>query len=112
VGFLLEYKARRLYIAGDTSVSEDIIETLKAVSPIDSGLLPVNERNYFRDQRGILGNMSVREAFLFAEELGLSKVIPVHWDMFEANSVSLDEIKAVYKHVSPRAELVINPTEI
>jgi L-ascorbate metabolism protein UlaG (beta-lactamase superfamily) len=70
---------------------------LKGAGPIDTALLPVNEDNYFRRRRGIVGNMTIREAFGLAAELGIRSVVPVHWDMFAVNSASPDEIKAVYK---------------
>ena len=40
--------------------------------------------------------MSVREAFELAQEVKIKEVIPVHWDMFECNSTSKDEILGVY----------------
>jgi L-ascorbate metabolism protein UlaG (beta-lactamase superfamily) len=59
--------------------------------------LPVNEDNFFRRRRGIVGNMTIREAFGLAAEVGIQSVVPVHWDMFAVNSASPEEIKAVYK---------------
>ncbi len=96
VGYVFTYQERILYAAGDTSVCDEMIETLKQLPRIDVVLLPVNEDNYFRRRRGIVGNMSVREAFELAQEIKIKEVIPVHWDMFECNSTSKDEILAVY----------------
>ena len=96
VGYLFTYGERVLYAAGDTSVCDELIETLKNLPNIDIALLPVNEDNYFRRKRGIIGNMSVREAFELAQEVKIKQVIPVHWDMFECNSTSIDEILSVY----------------
>lgn len=112
VGYVVEHDGRRIYLAGDTSVRQPILDALDALKPIDSALLPVNERNFFRDRRGIIGNMSVREAFQMAEELGIGSVVPVHWDMFAANSVGPDEIRAVYEHMSPAFELLMQPEKI
>jgi L-ascorbate metabolism protein UlaG (beta-lactamase superfamily) len=85
-----------VWVAGDTSVCEEMIEHLHALKPIHTALLPVNEDNFFRRRRGIVGNMSVREAFGLAAELGIEQVVPVHWDLFEANSTTPEEIQAVY----------------
>ena len=98
LGWLLEFDSQKIYVAGDTSLCEDLIDFLKKFNSIDIGLLPVNEDNYYRRKRGIVGNMSIREAFQFAIDIKIKKLVPVHWDLFEANSVSPDEIKAVYKH--------------
>lgn len=112
VGYILEIEGKRIYLAGDTCVTTELIDTLKSLQPISTAILPVNEHNFFRGRRGIIGNMSVREAFLLAEEIGAKSVIPVHWDMFEANSVDRDEIRAVYRQMKPGFELQIQPTSI
>ena len=53
--------------------------------------------------------MSVSESFLLAVEIGVKTVIPVHWDMFAANSVGIDEIQAIYSPMEPVFDLQIQP---
>lgn len=96
VGYLISSNSKSIYIAGDTSVCDHLISTLKDFSCIDYAFLPVNEDNYFRRKRGIVGNMSIRDAFGLAAEVGIRNVIPVHWDMFSLNSSSPQEILSVY----------------
>lgn len=105
VGYMFSYNDRVLYVAGDTSVCDEMIEILKALPPIDVALLPVNEDNFFRRRRGIVGNMSVREAFELAREVKIKEVIPVHWDMFACNSTSQGEIMGVYNSIDWPFEL-------
>lgn len=114
IGFLLalEIKGNRLYLAGDTSVTQELIDILNALGPISTAVLPVNEKNFFRSQRGIIGNMTVREAFGLAEAIGVKSIIPVHWDMFAINSVDLSEIRAVYEQMKPSFDLQIQPNSI
>lgn len=112
VGYVIEYQGQRLYMAGDTSVAQELIDCLTALQPIATALLPVNEHNFFRGRRGIIGNMSVREAFQLADELGMKHVVPVHWDMFAANAVGLEEIRAVYAHMRPDFQLHIQPDQL
>lgn len=112
VGYIVEIEGKRLYIAGDTIVTEELIKSLKKYYPISAAILPVNEHNYFLGRRGIIGNMSVREAFLFADEIKVNTVIPVHWDMFSVNAVDLDEIKIIYSNMNPKFNLKIQPSEI
>jgi L-ascorbate metabolism protein UlaG (beta-lactamase superfamily) len=112
VGYLLDYAGQRIYLAGDTSVTDEILETLKAYGPIHTAFLPVNEHNYFRGRRGIIGNMSVREAFQLAVEIGASQVVAVHWDMFEINSVDPEEIRIVHQRMRPGFRLLIDPETI
>ena len=112
VGYIFEFNGRRLYHSGDTSVCHDILGTLSSIGTIDIAILPVNERNYYREQDGILGNMSVREAFNMATDIGVKILVPMHWDMFEVNSVFCEEIELLHKLLRPNFRLAINPTEI
>jgi L-ascorbate metabolism protein UlaG (beta-lactamase superfamily)/glycosyltransferase involved in cell wall biosynthesis len=112
IGYLIDYCRRKIYIAGDTSAHREIVDILLSKGPIHTAILPVNEHNYYRNRQGIIGNMSVREAFAFASEIGVKQVIPVHWDMFTVNDVDIDEIRLIYKHLNPGFSLLINPVRI
>lgn len=112
VGYLLEYEDQILYLAGDTSARQEIIDSLREHGPIHTAFLPVNEHNYFRGRRGIIGNMSVREAFQFAVEIRARQVVAVHWDMFSVNSVDPDEIRLIHQILKPDFNLLLQPTVI
>ena len=109
VGFIIEYKGRCLYHAGDTAITDEFLSILKRFMPIDVAFLPVNEQNYFRERRGIIGNMTIREAFGLAEEIGARIVVPTHWDMFASNQVYREEIELLYKLINPKFKLSIYP---
>lgn len=110
VGYVLEHVGQKVYLAGDTFVRQEIIDALQACGPIHTAFLPVNEHNFFRERRGIVGNMSIREAFQFASEIGIKQVVAVHWDMFAANAVDPDEIRLVHRKLQPGFSLLIRPT--
>ncbi|MCG8430058.1 MAG: MBL fold metallo-hydrolase, partial [Candidatus Omnitrophica bacterium] len=112
VGYLIEYAGKRIYLAGDTGFSQDMLPPLLRDGEIHTAFLPVNENNFFLNRRGIIGNMSVREAFCFAEEIGAKQVVPVHWDMFAVNSVSPEEIRLVHRSMNPDFSLLLNPKSI
>ena len=112
VGYLLERHQKRVWVVGDTSVCDEMIDYMQSLKPIHTAFMPVNEDNYFRRRRGIVGNMSVREAFGLAAELGIEQVVPVHWDLFEANSTTPEEIQAVYHAHSWPFELVMEVEEL
>jgi rhamnosyltransferase len=112
VGYLLEYAGRRIYLSGDTFARQEIIDALQRHRPIHTAFLPVNEHNFFRGRRGIIGNMSVREAFGLAEEICAKQVVPVHWDMFAANETTPEEIRAVYRRERPAFALLLSPRTI
>lgn len=110
VGYLIDYAGQKLYLAGDTSARQEIIDALVAHGPVDTAFLPVNEHNFFRGRRGIIGNMSVREAFQFAQEIAVRQVVAVHWDMFAINAVDPDEIRLIHQRMKPDFSLLIRPS--
>lgn len=112
LGYVFEFEGRRFYHAGDTAVTQLLIDRLRELIPIDIAFLPVNERNFFREKRGIIGNMTIREAFQFAEEIGIKTLVPTHWDMFGPNSVFREEIELLYKKLRPRFTLRFYPEHL
>lgn len=107
LGYVFETDNRRYYHPGDTAVTADVIAAVTACGAIDVGMIPVNEINYYRNRDNIIGNMSIREAFQFAEDLQIDTVIPTHWDMFAANQVYREEIALLYDRISPNFTLTI-----
>jgi L-ascorbate metabolism protein UlaG (beta-lactamase superfamily) len=112
LGYVLRTGERNVYHAGDTSVDEEVISAVQVFEKIDVAFLPVNEKNYYRDRRGIVGNMSLREAFRFAEEIHAGIVVPMHWDMFEQNCTYREEIELLYAKLKPDFDLIIEPDAI
>jgi len=112
VGYVLEFEEAKIYLAGDTSADQEVIDSLNLLGAIHTAFLPVNERNFFRDRRGIVGNMSVREAFQFCKEIGARQMVAVHWDMFSVNSVDPDEIRLLHQKIKPGFDLLLNPERI
>lgn len=110
LGFLLEFQGKRIYIAGDTCLTPEVVNAVQAFKPIHIAVLPVNEHNYYRAKRGIVGNMSVREAFQFAIEIQAKNVVAVHWDMFEINSVFPEEIRLIHSLLNPGFSLSLDPS--
>lgn len=96
-GYLIRSQDSLFYHAGDTVPHPDILSAVRAVGAPDVAFLPCNERNYYRDRAGIVGNMTVREMLQFAQELGTKVVVPIHWDMFAPNSVFPEEIRLVHE---------------
>jgi len=110
VGYVLEMANKYIiYHAGDTSVDKLLIKHMKAFNGIDVAFMPVNERNYYRDKEGIIGNMTIREAFQMAVDIGVKTFVPTHWDMFESNQVYKEEIELLYKKIKPPFELSFYP---
>jgi L-ascorbate 6-phosphate lactonase len=86
VGYVITAPGISIYHAGDTVVTDELREALRA-HPIDVALLPVNGRDYYREGIGLVGNMDDREAVRLAQELGVRILVPMHWDLFNGNTV-------------------------
>ena len=87
VGYVISVDRHSVYHAGDTIVAESLIESLSSMA-IDVALLPINGRDFFREAKGILGNLDAREAAQFATAIGARVLIPMHYDMVRGNTVA------------------------
>ena len=112
VSYLLEFEGQQIYFAGGTFVRQEIIDVLNANGPIHTAFLPVNEHNFFQRRRGIMGNMTVREAFQFADEIGVQQVVAIEWDEFAMNGGVPDEIRLIHQRTKAGFSLLLNPTHI
>lgn len=84
LGFVLDAGGVRLYHAGDTIHFEGMESLLRDLE-VDVGMLPINGRDAEREARGIVGNLSEREAAWLAHEAALDLLIPMHYDLFARN---------------------------
>lgn len=109
VGYLLDFCGKRILHAGDTALEQAVLDAVVVHGPVHTAFLPVNERNFFRDRRGLGGNMSVREAFGLAEEIGAKQVIPLRWSISCANETSPEEMRSIYRRMRPDFSLLIEP---
>src|SRR5688500_5714980 len=84
VGFVVDLNGVRLYHAGDTTVYPGMVERLEGLD-IDIALIPINGRDWFREQRNIIGNTDHREAADLGHAIGADTIVPMHYDMFAGN---------------------------
>ncbi|MCM3728329.1 MBL fold metallo-hydrolase [Neobacillus cucumis] len=84
LGYFIEVSGIRLFHSGDTVVTPELIEKVKGFRP-HVAFLPINGGDYFRTSRGIIGNMSFREAADFSAAVGVDLIVPIHYDMFPNN---------------------------
>lgn len=86
-GFLLECSGVTLYHAGDTILFPELLAAL-AGQRIDLALLPINGRDFFREQQEIVGNLWPREAVELAVAIEARVLIGMHNDLFDGNRVN------------------------
>jgi L-ascorbate metabolism protein UlaG (beta-lactamase superfamily) len=96
MGFLIECNGVTLYHAGDTIIIPELLDALKG-KQIDLALLPINGRDFFREQESLIGNLWPREAVDLAVKLQAQVLIGIHNDLFDSNRVNpamlFDEIE-------------------
>jgi L-ascorbate 6-phosphate lactonase len=85
LGYVVELNGVRIYHSGDTLIYEGLIDRLRTLA-IDLALLPINGRNYFREQQHLVGNIDEREAAELTAAAGIKAVVPTHYEMFAANT--------------------------
>ena len=97
VGYVLSTGDVSIYHSGDTLVKSELLHELSSRA-VDVALLPINGRDYFREEAGLVGNMGVREAVQLAVRTGIRTLVPMHWDLFAGNTerpgAVLDEVVA------------------
>ena len=86
VGYVVQAPGLSIYHSGDTLVTDELREALSSHG-IDVALLPVNGRDYYREDLGLIGNMDEREAVRLALENRVRLLVPMHWDLFRGNTV-------------------------
>jgi L-ascorbate metabolism protein UlaG (beta-lactamase superfamily) len=85
LGYVVELNGVRVYHGGDTIVYDGMAERVRALRA-DLALLPINGRDWRREHRGIVGNLSHREAADLAAEAGVDALVPMHYEMFAHNA--------------------------
>jgi len=103
LGYVIEIAGVRVYHAGDTIIYDGMVERLQKLN-IDIACLPINGRNYFREQQNIVGNLDEREAADLAAAAGVKLLMPIHYEMFAANrgrpGILVDYVQASYPNLS------------
>ncbi len=87
MGFLITCNGVTLYHAGDTILVPEVLAALDG-QHIDLALLPINGRDFFREQQHIVGNLWPREAVELAVAIEARVLIGIHNDLFDGNRVS------------------------
>jgi L-ascorbate metabolism protein UlaG (beta-lactamase superfamily) len=86
LGYVLILGGVRLYHSGDCAPYPGQAELL-AGRGIHAALLPVNGRDTFRQENGVPGNFTAREAIELCRAAGIPRLVPHHWGLFDFNTV-------------------------
>ena len=85
LGYVLKCRDLHIYHAGDTMVTQKLIEDVCAHGSMAVACIPVNGVDFERHSRGIIGNMDCRDGAYFASRIHADMTLPMHTDMVMGN---------------------------
>lgn len=84
LGYAADFGGIHLYHAGDTIGFPELITWLQS-RQIDIAMIPINGRDFVRNEQGIIGNANYREAVEIAVQINSDLLIPMHYGLFPHN---------------------------
>jgi L-ascorbate metabolism protein UlaG (beta-lactamase superfamily) len=103
LGYVLRCGGRVLFHGGDTVMWRGLAERLRA-ERVDTCLLPINGRDWLREEQGLVGNLTARESADLAVACGAEVLVPIHYDGVVGNTGSpgdlVDHASAAYPQLS------------
>lgn len=96
---LIEIDGVKIYHAGDTSLNQEM-KTAREIYKPDIALLPVGSHY----------TMDIDEAVTAAKWLGVKKVIPMHYNTFDAINTNIEEFKTKIEKEGLEA-VILKPSE-
>jgi L-ascorbate metabolism protein UlaG (beta-lactamase superfamily) len=106
VGYLVRCGGRVLFHAGDTVMWRGLAERLRTAL-VDTCLLPINGRDWLREERGLVGNLTARESADLAAACGADVLIPVHFDGVVGNTGSPGEVVEYASATYPQLSVLL-----
>ena len=98
-GYVFSLGGFRIYHSGDCCPYDGLEQR---IMNCDVEIMPVNGRDYYRRYvQDIIGCFSSREAALIAAHTGAGLLVPVHWDLYEVNSVNPAEVVDEIRRTAP-----------
>jgi len=85
LGYVVRGAGPVILHGGDTIVTTSLVADLEVMG-IEVALLPINGRDWFREDSGLVGNLDYREAVGLAIRIGARVLIPHHWNGVTGNT--------------------------
>jgi len=108
MGFIIDFMGKRVYHGGDTCVYDGLSERIRGVNV---AILPVNGRDEARHAIDVIGNMTAVEAAALADESGVGLVLPSHWDLYDGNGETEENIITAFEMYPGVSYRLMKPLE-
>lgn len=110
LGYLIEVGGVRVFHAGDGLIYPELIPALQQLAP-EVMLLPINGRDYMREQRGLVGNMNEAEAAWLCDQVRPAYIIPMHYEMFAGNRGDVGKFASlVHEYAADGGPVLVMPS--
>jgi L-ascorbate 6-phosphate lactonase len=110
LGYLIEIGGFRVFHFGDGLLYPELVPALIAAAP-DIMLLPINGRDFMREQRGLVGNMNEAEAAWLCAQVGPAYIIPMHYEMFAGNRGDVGKFASlVHEYAADGGPVLVMPS--
>ncbi len=84
LSYIIKWGDICIFHGGDMVVYPGLLQALEPFD-IDIAMLPINGRDWLREEKYIVGNLSFREAADLGARIGADFLVPMHYDLFQAN---------------------------
>jgi L-ascorbate 6-phosphate lactonase len=110
LGYLIELNGVKVFHAGDGLLYPELVPALKQRQP-DIMLLPINGRDFMREQSGLVGNMNEAEAAWLCDQVRPAYIIPMHYEMFAGNRGDVGRFAAlVHEYAADGGPVLVMPS--
>jgi L-ascorbate 6-phosphate lactonase len=106
LGYVIRQKGITLFHSGDALSDRLLLQNVVHAHP-DVVFLPINGRDAVRTNAGIIGNMTMEEAVLLAQQVSPEVFIPMHHDMFANNGFDIDICRQYAEKTIPDIKTII-----
>lgn len=85
LGYKMIFDDISIYYGGDCCLYDVLSDSLMYV---DIMMVPINRRSYYKPRDDISENMTIQKAFILAKECNADMLIPIHYNLYNANCVN------------------------
>jgi L-ascorbate 6-phosphate lactonase len=110
LGYVIDVGGVRVFHAGDGLLYPELVPALRELAP-EVMLLPINGRDFMREQQGLVGNMNEAEAAWLSAQVGPAYIIPMHYEMFVGNRGDVGKFASlVHEYAADGGPVLVMPS--
>ncbi|MCK9171095.1 MAG: MBL fold metallo-hydrolase [Treponema sp.] len=106
LGYVIRQKGITFFHSGDALSDQLLLQNVVHAHP-DVVFLPINGRDAVRTNAGIVGNMTMEEAVLLAQQISPEVFIPMHHDMFANNGFDIEICRQYAEKSIPDIQTIV-----